>query len=324
MIVTLNNERTLEECLKRIVYQDYPKKLIEYLAIDGGSTDKTKQIFKKYKFRVIDSPIKKDAEAQRGVGILKAKHNLIVSLDADNFLPTDQWFRRMVQPFMDDPSVVHANTMYYGYRRTDSIFNRYVGLFGMADPVVFYVGKPDRLTRYEKEWKLGNVVKETEQYYLVDFSKKTLPTVGCNGVVYRKDLLLKYAKSSPKDFLHIDVFADLIDAGYTRFAIVKNDMIHHTAVTISRLIEKRLAFLDTYYLSPIERRYLIYDPRKISDRIKLGLFFIYTVTFVKPLSDSLEGFLTIPDIAWFVHPVVCWIYLYTYGLASIKKVWKKP
>lgn len=319
MIVTLNNERTLRECLERIQSQNYPKDTIEYLGIDGGSTDRTKVIFKEFGFRVVQSPIPRDAEAQRGIGIKEAKHNLIVSLDADNFLPSTNWIREMVQPFMDDPTVVHAHTMYYGYRKEDSVFNRYVGLFGMADPVVFYVGRPDRLPRYTREWTLGSIVKETSAYYLLDFTQDTLPTVGCNGVVYRRDVLLKYAKSSPQEFLHIDVFADLIAAGQHRFAVVKNDMIHHTAVTIGRLIEKRLAFLDTYYLSPIQRRYLIYDPKKTKDRIRLFLFVFYTVTGVKPLFDSVRGFLIIPDSAWFVHPLVCWIYLYTYGLAAMKK-----
>jgi glycosyltransferase involved in cell wall biosynthesis len=319
LIVTLNNEKTLPECLRRIVMQDYPEKKIEYLAVDGGSADKTVEIFEKYNFTVIESPIKKDAEAQRGIGLAKARHNLIVSLDADNYLPTDQWLKQMVQPFIDDPTCVHANTMHYGYRKEDSVFNRYVGLFGMADPVVFYVGKPDRLPRYQKEWKLGTIVKETKGYYLIDFKKETLPTVGCNGVVYRKDLLLKYAQSSPNEFLHIDVFADLIDFGFTRFAIVKNDVIHHTAVTITRLVQKRLAFLDAYYLSPVKRRYRIYDPAKKSDKIRLLLFVLYTITWVKPFFDSVRGFLVIRDIAWFVHPIVCWIYLYTYGLASLRK-----
>lgn len=319
MIVTFNNERTLEECLKRIVAQDYPKDRIEYLGIDGGSTDKTKEIFRNYGFIVVDSPVKRNAEAQRGIGVAKAKHDLIISLDADNFLPHSQWFQQMVQPFIDDPKCVHAHTMYYGYRKNDSIFNRYVGLFGMADPIVFYVGRPDRLPRYKKQWDLGKIIQETDQYYLVEFTKDTLPTVGCNGVAYRKDLLLKFAKSSPKDFLHIDVFADLIDHGYTRFAVVKNDVIHHTAVTISRLIQKRIAFLDEYYLSPIERRYLIYNPKKFSDNIKLILFIFYTVTCIKPFFDSLRGFLIIRDVAWFLHPFICWIYLFTYGVATIKR-----
>ncbi|MCX8008479.1 MAG: glycosyltransferase family 2 protein [Patescibacteria group bacterium] len=319
MIVTLNNERTLSECLERIVRQNYPKEKIEYLGIDGGSTDNTKKIFKTYGFKVIDSPVKRNAEAQRGIGLSKAKHNLIVSLDADNFIPNNEWIRQMIQPFIDDPSCVHAHTMYYGYRADDSLFNRYVGLFGMADPVVFYVGKPDRLPRYQKKWKLGTIIKETDEYYLVDFTKDTLPTVGCNGVVYRRDVLLNYAKSSPEEFLHIDVFADLIDHGHTRFAIVKNDVIHHTAVTLSRLVEKRLAFLDAYYLSHIERRYLIYDPKKNSDKLKLIRFIVYTITICKPLFDSMRGFLVLPDFAWFVHPLVCWIYLYTYGMASIRR-----
>lgn len=41
VVVTLNNQRTLEECVKRIKEQDYPRELIEYLNIDGGSTDNT-------------------------------------------------------------------------------------------------------------------------------------------------------------------------------------------------------------------------------------------------------------------------------------------
>lgn len=320
MIVTLNNESTLEECLKRVEIQDYPKDKIQYLLIDGGSTDNTKKIAQHYGWQIIDSPIKRDAEAQRGIGLKKAKHDLIVSLDADNFLPDKRWFKQMIKPFLDNQQIVHANTMFYGYNPQDSLFNRYVGLFGMADPVVYYVGRPDRLPLFETTWKLGQILEETDTYYVVRFDKNTLPTVGCNGVVYRKSLLQKYAKSSPKEFLHIDVFVDLINAGFDTFVVVKNNIFHHTAVTITRLIQKRLAFLDTYYLTPAQRRYLIYDPKKFSDKFKLFLFIFYTVTFIKPLLDSFRGYLIIRDVAWFVHPIVCWIYLITYGVASIKKV----
>lgn len=323
LIVTFNNQSTLNECLSRIVAQDYPKNKIEYLVVDGGSTDTTRTICRSYGFKVIKSSIPRNAEAQRGIGVKRARHNLIVSLDADNFLPHAQWFRQMVQPFIDDPQVVHAHTIHYGYRVSDSLFNRYVGLFGMADPVVYYVGKPDRLPIYINSWTTGSVVRETNEYYIVDFDLASLPTVGCNGVVYKRDLLLRYARSSPSEFLHIDVFADLVSFGFNRFAVVKNDVIHHTAVTISRLIAKRLAFLDSYYLTDTERRYLIFDPRKLQDRMKLLRFIIYTLTGIKPFIDSLRGYFSKPDLAWFVHPIVCWIYLYTYGVAIIKRQLRK-
>ena len=320
MIVTLNNERSLTRCLQTVTTQDYPKANIEYLLIDGGSIDKTKQIAKTFGFRVFDSPISRDAEAQRGVGLKLAKNNLIVSLDADNYLPHKNWLRRMVQPFIDDPDVVHAHTLHYTYISKAEPFNRYCALFGMADPIVYYVGLPDRVVQYQKNWKLGANIKETSDYWLVDFTMESLPTVGCNGVLFRRDVLLQNAQSDPEHFLHIDVFADVVRAGYSRFAVVKTDVIHDTAIGLRFLLKKRIAFLSSYYLKrSVKRRYLIYDPKRGGDRLKLALYVLYTVTLVKPLLDGFRGFLEIPDPAWFLHPIVCWIYLYAYGMASAKK-----
>jgi len=320
IIVTLNNQRSLNECLQRIKDQDYPKDKIEYLAVDGGSTDQTVALFKKFNFRVITSPIPKNAEAQRAVGLKAASHNLIVSIDADNYLPTRRWLRQMIRPFQDDPSVVHANTMYYGYRRHDNLFNRYVGLFGNADPIVFYVGRPDRLPRYQKKWKLGTIIRDAPGYTLVEFDSHSLPTVGCNGVVYRKDILLTYAKSTSGDFLHIDVFADVVAQGFTRFAVVKNDVIHDTAISLPFLLKKRIAFLSQYFVnSSAPRRYYIYNPHSLKSSFKLLCYILYTVTFIKPSLDALRGFLVIPDIAWFAHPFICWMYLISYAVATVKQ-----
>jgi len=323
VVITLNNQRTIEKCLQCIVSQNYPKNLVELLNVDGGSTDLTKKILKRYGFKVIKSKIKRNAEAQRAIAIRKAKNNLIVSIDADNYLPTKQWIKQMVKPFIDDPEIIHAGTMHFRYSNRDSLYNRYCGLFGVVDPIVYYIGKPDRLPQNTKKWTKGTIISENDEYYTVKFTKESLPTVGCNGVVYRRDFLLKYAKSSPSEFLHIDVFVDLIEEGYDKFAIVKNDIIHDTAVTLGLLIKKRLAFLSSYYLRPsVQRRYLIYNPKRFSDNLRLFLFILYTITFVKPLLDSIKGYLLIRDIAWFAHPLVCWVYLYTYSLSTVKNVMK--
>lgn len=240
-------------------------------------------------------------------------------LYADNNLSDKNWLKKKVQPFLDDPKVVHAGTLHYKYLE-DSLFNRYCSLFGVLDPIVYYIGRPDRLPQNIRSWKLGRIIKETRDYWLVKFTKDTLPTVGCNRVVYRKDLLLKHAKSTPSDFLHIDIFADLVANGFNRFAVVKTDVIHDTAVNLTMLMKKRINFLYSYYLqSKIKRRYLIYNPGKMIDNIKLLLFVIYTVTFIKPFIDSLKGFRKIRDIAWFLHPFICWIYLVSYSTALIKK-----
>jgi len=320
VIVTYNNERTISKCAQCIKSQIYPKDKIEYLNIDGGSTDNTEKILKNHSFRIIKSPISHNAEAQRAIGVKEARNNLIVSIDADNYLPSPLWLQQMVRPFIDNDQVVHAGTLHYAYRKNDSIINRYCALFGVLDPVVFYIGRPDRLSHLHKEWK-KDIIKETSGYYLVKFDSETLPTVGCNGVAYRRDLLLKYAKTDPNEFFHIDVFLDLIEKGLTTFAVVKNEVYHDTAASLFVFMKKRIHFLTTYFLNDhsLKRRYLIYNQRDTSHIIKLIFFIIYTITLIKPFIDSIIGYIKIRDSAWFLHPLICWIYLSTYSFAFFKK-----
>ena len=53
LIPTLNAASVLEPCLKAIVDQNYPKDKIEIVVADGGSTDKTLIIAKKYGLKFI-------------------------------------------------------------------------------------------------------------------------------------------------------------------------------------------------------------------------------------------------------------------------------
>src|SRR3989338_3080620 len=129
VVITLNNQRSIEKCARSIRSQNYPKELIEYLNIDGGSTDETMKMLKSYGFKIIKSPIRSNAEAQRAIGLKLARNNLIVSLDADNYLPAKDWLKRMVKPFLDDQEIIHTGTLHYKYLENESLFNRYCSLF---------------------------------------------------------------------------------------------------------------------------------------------------------------------------------------------------
>lgn len=313
----LNSQRTLEKCLKAIRGQNYPQSKIEILIVDGGSTDKTPQIAKKYKCRFIEGGYRDNMEARRGLGLSLAKNELYVVIDTDNILVGKNYFREVVQPFLDHPDLTAAQTWKYSVRKRASMFNRYCALLGANDPVAFYLKKSERLSWAQDSWELGEVLEDNKGYLLVDFNEDNLPTFGCNGFIVKRKLLLK-TKCKPKDYFHIDVVMDLVRKGHTKIAMVKNELFHDTAAKLSTLAKKRISYFTEHHPLYSNRRYLLFRPGYLQDWINLILFIFFTLTFIEPIIFSIRGYLKKKDLAWFLHPIVCWVFLFAYGVATIK------
>lgn len=80
----LNCEETIERTIKSVITQDYPD--IEYILIDGGSTDRTMEIVNKYKnvFAVIVSEKDKGVADGFNKGVLKATGDVVGIVNADD------------------------------------------------------------------------------------------------------------------------------------------------------------------------------------------------------------------------------------------------
>jgi glycosyltransferase involved in cell wall biosynthesis len=80
---TLDAERFLEDCVLSVLGQDYPN--IEYLVVDSGSTDPTREILKKYegRLRTITAPRQGPAAAIH-VGLSQARGSILAWLNADD------------------------------------------------------------------------------------------------------------------------------------------------------------------------------------------------------------------------------------------------
>lgn len=317
LIVNKNGGLKLDNALKTISSQSYPKDLIEILIIDGESTDNSKELANKYQAKFIDGGFSDNQEARRFVGAKEAKNEIIVWIDSDNYLPTKDWLKRMVEPLVQDKDIFASETLHYAYRKTDRIFNRYFSLFGVNDPVAFYLGKADRATYYQNGWKLMGDAVDQGNYFKVTFSD-SLPTVGCNGFLVRRELLKKVL-TKPEEYFHIDVIFDLVKLGYHNIAFVKTDIIHDTSDTLGKLIRKRISYFSQHHVDLAEkRRYKVFDSESKKDNLLLCLFIVYTITIIRPFFDALRGFIKKRDFAWFLHPIVCWSFLYIYGMTIIR------
>ena len=317
IIPTLNSEKTIAKCLNSISAQDYPRGKIEMIVIDGGSSDSTIKQIKSFNVTIIIDEDKKDnQEARKAVGLLNAKSDIVGFIDSDNILPHPRWLSRMVEPFCQNKEVVATQPLRYTYDKSASLLNRYFALFGVNDPIPYYFNKRDRLSWAEDSWTLLGKAKDMGTYFLVRFAPEAIPTLGANGFLARRKILLK-TKCSPSEFLHIDINCDLIALGYDTYGIVKEDIIHLSGDGFLSFLRKRFFYMKRYYLNNKSmRRFTMYSPH---DRGRLIKYITFSITLLEPLLHSIRGYRKIRDKAWFLHPVMCLSILFVYGFAVIEK-----
>lgn len=323
MIATHNSSRTIGLCLGSIRNQRYPQEKIEIIVADGASKDETKSIASGYNIRwVAVDPSKQSAEYNKATGVSHAKNEILAMIDHDNVLPHDMWFQNMVKPFLEQKDVVGVETLRYHYDPTTSLLDRYFALFGAGDPLVWYLGKADRLSYIYDTYKASGQVKDHGEYYTVRFKPENMPTIGANGFLVRRAILVKYSKTSPGMYFDMDVNVDLILKGYDTFAFVKDSILHLTGYgSVWSFLKRRMLFFGQYQRGldktsdkPV-RRYGILSTKDI---FRLGLSIMICATVVIPLIDSLRGFRKVRDVAWFLHPFLSLSFVAMYSLVIIK------
>ena len=322
VIATYNASSTIRLCLESLRKQNYPQEKIEIIIVDGSSKDETIKIAKMFTHKIfIVEEDKQNAEYNKAVGVSKANGELLLLLDHDNILPHQNWLKNMLQPFNKYPEVIAVETLRYHYDKSYSLLDRYFALFGAGDPLAYYFGKADRLSFLYDEYNLFGKAKDFGDYYLVKFNKDEIPTLGANGFLIKKEILVNNAQVSPGKFFHIDVNVDLIRKGFNTYAFIKDSIIHLTSYKSTlQFLYRRKLFMEQFYLKELEkeflgRRYSVYTPK---DKFKLIKFILYSATWVKPTFDSFRGWIKIRDIAWFLHPFLCFSLLCIYGYTIIK------
>jgi len=319
-IATFNSGKTLDRCLKLIRNQNYPQSKIEIILGDGGSTDKTIELAKKYKAKLVRIPPKKQhAEYNRGVAFNKAQGELVLVLDHDNFLPNKNWLLQMLKPLQENPKMVAVTTERYHYSKRYGLIDRYFALMGSSEPLPFFLKKADRISYLDDKWRQVDKVEERKDYYIAYFENKSskIPSIGTNGCLMRRKVVSKYADVRPDYHYPIDVMVDVVKNGHNQFGIAKNSIIHLTGARgFIKFLTRRKEFVEKYHFEDnSKRRWSVVMPE---EKGRVVFFVIYSLTLVKPMSESIRGFLKIQDIAWFLHPVMCVATTFIYGYVSVK------
>jgi glycosyltransferase involved in cell wall biosynthesis len=307
IIPTLNSEKVILKCLNSINSQSY--KNFEILIADGGSSDATIKIARKYHCRILFNNLK-TAEAGKAIGLKNARGEYIAFIDSDNILPDRYWLHNMLIPF-SDLKIVGSEPLKFTYRKNSGFIERYSALLGANDPYAYINGNYDRYSTLSKKWtnlSLDTVDKKKYLKVKID-DNQYIPTIGANGTIFRKNFLNSFFKG---DYLFdIDILAMAKKPLY--FAKVKTSIIHSFCESsITKFIKKQQRRSNDYYQYKKFRQYhWPYSGKTL-------YFTLYSLLIVPALIDSIKGFMYIPDFAWFFHPTACFLTWWIYAIVTVK------
>jgi glycosyltransferase involved in cell wall biosynthesis len=163
--VSYNAEKYLNETINSVLSQSYPN--IEYIIIDGNSTDNTVSIIRKYEDKITRWVSEKD----RGMfdalnkGIALATGDVIGMLHTDDFYPSTDVIEKVAAAFeQSDAEVIYGDLEFVHPYDTDKVYRKWKGmsfrrirfLWGwMPAHTTFYVKKNTitRLGEYKLEFK---------------------------------------------------------------------------------------------------------------------------------------------------------------------------
>jgi len=315
VIPTLNSEKTLEACLSAILMQGLPRERYEVIIADAGSSDETRTIAKRFGVdKIVENPLK-TGEAGKTAGIKASSGEIIALIDSDNILPDASWLAQMLAPF-SDPEIIATEPIEYTSRPQDPALTRYFALLGMNDPICLFTGNYDRRCAITNQWTGLNVSQQDcDSYLKLTLTCESLPTIGANGFVFRRELL-NQACWEPY-FFDIDILHQAISHGVTHVAKVKTGIVHLYCARLSDFARKQQRRIrDFLFFAQEKQRTYPWDKQKKTGILK----FIFATTLVLPLVlQAIIGFMRKPDLAWLYHLPVCWITLWVYGISTLRK-----
>lgn len=305
ILPTYNAEKYLENCLKSIQKQDYPRDKLEILIIDGGSHDKTLEIAKKYKTTILFNPYR-DCDEGKSIGLRQAKGEIIALIDADNELSSPNWLRTMIRPLLEDKTIFGVASPWL-IRKDDPLINQYVTLLEIADPFA-------RCFHPKME------IIDRGEYLIYRAQLGETPVIGANGFLWRRKVIDVVGGYEQK-FEEVNFIARVIKGGYLSYAQVKDlGIYHYYCTSVWSYIKKRVKIGRKFLARKAKGRKTWVDHAN-HDSFLLAV--LYNLSVIGPLLEAIREYRKSKNIAWFWHPFISWLTIMVYTYAVIEHQVKK-
>ncbi len=289
ILPTLNVEALLENCLASIARQTYPRTRYEIILADAHSTDRTREIARKFDAIVLDDDGQNMEEGKR-LALRQAAGEFIVFVDADNELTHDDYVELAVGALQKNPQALGVESYYLPSPKMSSFCAYLTHLLHISDPMAWLMSARPRLVARDGEVERWTLPENTGSYPL-----------GANGFVFRRaDLESVHAG---EHFQDTHAALHLMRAGQREWLRIRGRGVHHYYVqTLWQFVQKRRR--ATVHFLRVQKEAKT-NWMKEKPPVPLWLAAIYCVTLVGPVYHTLRGLFRDGDWRWFWHVPAC-------------------
>jgi glycosyltransferase involved in cell wall biosynthesis len=282
---TLNVEALLDNCLASIARQTYPRDRYEILIADAHSTDRTRDIAKKYGAIVLDDDGKNMEEGKR-LALQHATGEYIVFMDADNEITHADYIELAVKALVANPQALGVESYYLPSSKMSSFCAYLTHLLHISDPICWLMSTNPKLIASDGEVERWTLPGTSLSYPL-----------GANGFVFRRADL--ESVKADEHFQDTHVALHLMRAGRREWLRIRGRGVYHYYVqTLWGFIQKRRR-ATVHFLRVQEEAKTNWMKEK--PPVPLWLAAIYCVTFIGPLWHTLRGLIHDRDLRWLWH-----------------------
>ena len=178
IVPTLNSEKVLEKALVSVRNQSIDQDKIEILVIDGGSTDRTREIAKKYNAIILENPEVLPEPAVR-IGTVYAHGKYGVRMGSDEEYTSKDHLKNRLDLFKTEPKLKNIVTASWVTPKGKGVGEYYNSL---SDPFSYFVYRMDSNDMLSSLLKLRHDVHSNG--YVFYFTEKDIQPISDGGVMF--------------------------------------------------------------------------------------------------------------------------------------------